>query len=305
MRVIEIPKGNGRTRTIYAPSRQEKRHLRGLLPALAHAERQAAQALGVQDVAHGFIEGRNPVTCAQPHIGFAVTITTDLAGWFDSIWGGQIRAGLRCAEAEALWDERLLYEDRPRQGLPTSPVCANLAALYFDHDVLVTLRANFGERFAYTRYADDLTVSIDEEDPPSPQWVVSVLESFAMQQSWNLAPGKTKIQRARAGRRVIVGVSVGETDLKVPRAMRRKLRAAQHQDAESPHARGLANWCQLSLPKCLRPKRSTRRIAGLAGVSRESGQNTCDTPFKNACQNPSQGVLVGGGRRILFRREQP
>jgi hypothetical protein len=114
-------------------------------------------------------------------------------------------------------------------------------------------------KWVYTRYADDLIVSLDTDDPVATKHVVTILDITARGMGWSLAQHKTRIQRSRAGRRVIVGVSVDQ-DCRPTRKVRRKLRAAQHQNPESPSARGLGEWCLLRKPKATRYGNPTLQV---------------------------------------------
>lgn len=256
MREIRINKGNGTFRVVYSPGRGERRRLDAILPVLMAAERKAAVTLDTEAVAHGFVAGRSPVTCALPHAGMAVSVCCDLAGWFDSVRPEQVRAGLALAGADAGLAEKVCHLGAPRQGLPTSPAACNLAAVTLDRWVLDDLRDTLPDRakFVYTRYADDLTVSLSADEPALIAWAESVLGRSAALMGWSVAHRKTKVQHASAGRRVIVGVSVGDTagQVQAPRWQRRRLRAARHLGATRPQALGLAEWCAMKLPRALR-----------------------------------------------------
>jgi hypothetical protein len=279
MRLIRIPKSPGRWRTVAVPeTRDEWRPYRAFLPVLHEAERQAARALGVAAVAHGFVPGRSPVTCAAAHVGpWAVTLSFDLADWFDRVSTAQVARGLVLAgwsDAAALaLAQRVTPDGVARQGLPTSPVAANLAAVPFDgrlSEALTRIGRTFGAALVYTRYADDLTISAGTETEALVQSIVAAVHEAAAAMGWTIAPRKTRCYRAAAGRRIVVGVSVGLSDLRLPRATRRRLRAARHQDpaAQRPATRGLIEWSALRLPRALRP---ARRIVLDGGPARPAG----------------------------------
>ena len=268
MRIIKIPKGHGEFRTIYAPSRGEKRKYRAALPELMRIEREAARNLGVAHVAHGFIEGRSPVTCAREHIGMAVTLSIDLSNWFDSVQPDQISHGARLAgsrqnhyspQSFLKLGEMLCIDGAPRQGLPTSPTAANLAAVEFDKLLLYHLGKIQNATTTYTRYADDLTISFRDAVPHfTIDGTIWMVQTVAHGFQWKIAEHKTRIQYASQGRREIVGISVGPSDIRPTRETRRRLRALEHAGTEPNRARGLSEWCKLRLPRAAR--RPTRII---------------------------------------------
>ena len=256
MREIRISKGNGKFRLVYEPGRGERRRLDAILPALMAAERVAAIALEVEGVAHGFVAGRSPVTCARAHTGLAVSVSA--ATWP----GGSTRfAPSRFVPAwpsrGQTWRlaEKVCHLARPaRQGLPTSPAAANLAAVPMDRAILDDLRDTLpgGVRCVYiaaTPTMKSLTVSLSVDGPAAVAQVQTILARCAARMGWAIAAHKTKVQRAKGGRRVIVGVSVGDAPRQVqaPRWQRRRLRAARHQGADRPQALGLAEWCSMKL----------------------------------------------------------
>lgn len=274
MKEIIIRKGD-KIRVVYSPGSRMRKRLSRMLTWLQDTERTAARAAGTEDVAHGFVRGRSPVSCADCHRGFAVTISCDLSSWFDSVRLDQIAEGLALAgywlpEAMRLARPLCAYgsplgpfpgELAPRQGLPTSPTAANLAAVPFDLLVLDMLSGSDLGEHVYTRYADDIMVSLNRDDQASIDRVKSVIEDAAGSMGWTIASHKTHVQYARAGRRVLVGIAVDDY-LFPTRRTRRKLRAALHQSndvSENPKslhplsalnsARGLSEWCLLRQPK--------------------------------------------------------
>ena len=323
MKKFEISKGNGKVRVIYAPSRREKRRLQKLVPTLAHMEREDAYKEGVENVAHGFITGRNAVTCATQHIGFDTTITCDMSGWFDSV---TVRH-LEQAGVPGHIISQITIDGAVRQGLPTSPAAANLCAVCLDAFIMEDMRRT-GLRFAYTRYADDITISlmaasrswasVDDNTDVYTDGVLRIIARDVHAMDWKLADHKTHVYHSRAGRRPVVGVSVGPEDVRPTRATRRKVRASMHAkrkqtvefgtDSASPGGyitrrtiydftehqkqkqRGIQEWAECRLPRSARPKRQIVGLLASGGVAQMP-----------SVQDATQQVQVhsGAGRRIV------
>jgi hypothetical protein len=249
MRQKKIPKGGGRWRTVWVPSRREREALRAIVPTLAGTARR----LDVHDVMHGFVAGRSPVTNALVHRGRAYTLALDLRDWFDSVRRDQLAPHV----APDVLD-RILVDGAPRQGLPTSPAAANIAAAALDAQIVAALAG----RGVYTRYADDLAISVDDEAVL--RELADVVPRLVAAYGWQVHPRKTRLQAAAAGRRVITGVAVDD-GIFAPRAARRRLRAARHQ-RRTAQARGLAEWCLLRLPGAARLPGTARRIAAASAA---------------------------------------
>ncbi len=305
MQISTRPKGNGKFRVIYMPNRAEKKRLRSLLPLLNEIHAKAVEAAGTRGVAHGFVANRNPVTCALPHRGFQVTVSCDLENWFDSVTAEHLRSvKLFGVVPPEVIDQVTIPDEhsipRCRQGLPTSPVAANIAAIPMDVAILYALKTLCGDgQFAYTRYADDLTVSFNK--PLLVPLVLYALRHSAMLMCWTIAEHKTHIQHAKAGRRIIVGIAVDDL-VQATRKTRRKLRAARHQttktcmdagarakrDAALASSKGLAEWAACKLPRAVR---CVRRIPGAMGGA---------VSATGASKDNTQAVAVASsGRRVL------
>ncbi len=237
MRVVKIPKKRaGEYRTIYVPDDSEKAELRSRVGRL---EEKSANVPGA-DHAHGFRRGRSPVTNATPHVGYEFTLTMDLEDFFDTVGPRQLRGKLTKEELAAV-----LVDGAARQGLPTSPAVANLAASDLDRAVEKLLKKR-APGTVYTRYADDLAFSFDSPETADLVW--QEVPKIASRMGFAVNAHKTKLQCARAGRRVITGVAVGEDAIHVPREIKRKLRAATHQGNE-PSVSGLREWSKLKSPR--------------------------------------------------------
>lgn len=235
MRIIRLPKNNGKFRTIYVPSRKEKAALRAVKHLI---ERRVKNVGPVHEVVHGFVKGRSPVTNAQAHVGHQFTLTMDLRDFFDSVTEMRLRGKL----SKGLQDV-VLVDGAARQGLPTSPAVANLAAVDIDKAILKLLEKH-GTQVVYTRYADDLTFSYDNEAITS--LLLSEIPKIVTRTGFKMAPEKTQLYRASAGRRMVTGVAVDDT-IHPTRAAKRRLRAALHQ-GNLKQAEGLKEWMKLREP---------------------------------------------------------
>ena len=299
MKTIKLPKGNGQHRLIYVPSHAEKRELKPILSGLNARE--------APDYLHGFVPGRSPVTCAAQHVGYQYTLTMDLSEFFDSVTEEHLRGKV---SKETL--AKVLVDGAPRQGLPTSPAIANLAASDMDKAIL-KLRKKCD--FVYTRYADDLTFSSDDRE------AISLLErsvpEIVRRCGFRLNESKTHLYDAKAGRRMVVGIAVDD-DLHVSRKFKRRLRAAEHQKTKS--VGGMREWQKLKpprpkdndLPKLLEawnlnlplaklPKRQPDEVLGSTIITGDScmllGCSVFTTGWKSCLSWPCQSHPKGGSNK--------
>lgn len=251
MRIQTIRKKNGSPRLIYCPNPEEKAALRKLLPDL----NAAALAADKHGVAHGFMPGRSAVTNAMAHRGHAYSLSFDLADWFDTVklhHLGTTKVGGWVLTTDR---DRVLsicfVDGAARQGLPTSPAIANIAAAPMDAEIMaLRVRGRVGWNFdVYTRYADDLTFSFEREG--TARWLMRVIPEIVERHGFKINPNKTRLQCAHAGRRMITGVGV-DAGIHPPRYIKRKIRAAAHRMGRNPwsrnHHHGLSEWARLRPP---------------------------------------------------------
>ena len=244
VRRIELPKGRGQVRVVWAPGRATRERLRAHLPELHR------RVFAECPDAHGCVPGRSAVTAARLHVGFEHTLCADLKDFFG-----------RCRPLPNTSWARVSGVTGYPQGLPTSPALANLSAAPLD----LAIRAAVGAlvpTFAYTRYVDDLAISWDG---PRDLWrgIYAALVLAAQEHGHEIHSSKTTVQSA-AGGRVICGVVLrpGGT-LAARREVRRRLRAAEHQAGRhhrlearhQHHVAGLRAWVgAASTPECEIPE---------------------------------------------------
>ena len=233
---FRIPKSSGGSRVIMAPKRQLRAIQRKLL-------RRLVDQLPVSEYAHGFRKGRSIKTYAEPHVGKQFVIGMDLEDFFGSVHYGRIRGllvaygysfpvastlGLLMTAAER---QRVELEDGVRytpvsrrytvQGAPTSPGLCNAIAKKLDHR-LAGLADKYG--YDYTRYADDIAFSGDDEEAIGP--LLSVTREIADDEGFAINRDKTRVMHS-GQRQEVAGVVVNDT-LGLSRQERRRLRAMIH-----------------------------------------------------------------------------
>jgi hypothetical protein len=172
---------------------------------------------------HGFVKGRSIESFAAPHVGRRVVLKMDLQDFFPSFAGSRVQSFFRTAgypepvadllggictnaaprdvwghatgeaELRQLGEARALYA-RPHlpQGAPTSPAIANLCFYRIDCR-LAALAAAAGAR--YTRYADDLAFSGDEDFERRAARFSIHVAAILLEEGFSVHHRKTRIMR--------------------------------------------------------------------------------------------------------------
>lgn len=240
-----IPKRSGPPRLLESPKPRLKAMQRRIL-------RDILDAVPVHDAAHGFVKGRSCLGSAQAHAGEVLVATTDLRDFFTSTplrrvhgifrslgypWAvARLLTGL-CSTAtpdsvftsrpEAAthdWSNRRSHESpHLPQGAPTSPALANLAAWRLDAR-LRGLASSFDA--TYTRYADDLAFSGDEQFARRILRFLAAVKRIAEDEGYALNDRKTRIMQ-RGGRQSVTGLVVND-HLNLARADYDALKATLH-----------------------------------------------------------------------------
>jgi len=218
---------------------------------------------------------------AAAHLGKAYVATFDLREFFPSTSVGDVIRGLRWAanrghslidaarvpsylkdnpqvrslqwtdDAIVLVARLATYRARLPQGSPLSPLLANIAFARFDEKILDALKHEFGKgQFAYTRYFDDLTISVSgkavrkhkfELAPVVGDAIEKMLEAVLDGSSYALNGAKsrcTKLVNASGsaateakdhrGGHHVTGLVLRSDSVELARDMKRELRATIH-----------------------------------------------------------------------------
>lgn len=214
----------------------------------------------INGAAAAFLPHRGVPYHARAHAGCTAAVVIDIKDFFGSVRPHHISPWIGLEESTPIWarwptDELLpgwsaqlrqqvmdrLFIHREGgapylpQGAPSSPIAANLAACRMDYRVIAKARAAFGEgAFAYTRYADDLVLSTRRTNDLSGflKAAEAILKDAIRRMGWRPHPTKQRRWQRGDGPLVLCGAVLPEdpsAPLELPRAMRRRVRAAMHQ----------------------------------------------------------------------------
>lgn len=246
---FEVPKRSGGMRLLSAPHE-----------ALSKAQQWVLQnvlsKLSVEGEAHGFVKGRSTVTNARAHLGQGTVVNLDLSNFFPTITFGRVRGlfeslgyspavatvfALICTESprrKVVYDGTTYWVAVGERGLPqgacTSPAISNLVSRKLDRR-LTGMTRKMG--WAYTRYADDLTFSAQNELVDDGKGgkkkgrgdlgiLLARVRHIVQEEGFAINPKKGRVQHA-GGRQEVTGIVVNDK-LAMPREEVRKLRAILH-----------------------------------------------------------------------------
>lgn len=243
-RIVRISKRNGQFRTLYIPNDVAKLQSLKCLPEL----KAILAAHKTVDANYAFEPHKNCVLNALQHVGYRYTLSVDIEDFFDSVSEASV-AHLIPEELR----KHCFVEGFLRQGFPSSPVISNIAFAEVDAH-LMRLVADLPASLIpvmYTRYADDLIFSYDDER--FGEVILGFLPLVLGHYGFRLNERKTRLQCSHNGRRIITGIAVDDTGIYPTRKVLKKIRAALHQQNETS-AQGLMEWARCKLPVVWRSK---------------------------------------------------
>jgi RNA-directed DNA polymerase len=178
------------------------------------------------DCSHGFIKNKNTLSNAKQHINKKYILKVDILNFFNSIDKDEIsiifqKLGCNKTSAE-LFSKLCTYNNVLKEGFNTSPILANLYCYDLDKE-LILLSEKYN--LTYTRYADDMTFSSDNDNFPSIFEINSILEKYKL----SLNSEKTNYSK-RGQSQYVTGLSVSnELYPRIPRRLKRKIRQDLYQ----------------------------------------------------------------------------
>ena len=212
-----IPKRAGGKREIAAPFAELDAIQRWILTEVL----KSAPELKISNVV-GYVRGKSTLDHVTPHLGAICLIKYDLKDFFPTIKVRHVTKifsdlGYSIKVSRVLAGLVTMNGHLP-QGASTSPQLSNIFMQNFDND-LVSLCDERG--FAFTRYADDIVISggeilFREIDP--------ILEVF-YKHNLVLNSSKTRFYKKPHDVRFITGLMIQDGKVRLPKAMRRKIRS--------------------------------------------------------------------------------
>lgn len=168
---FEIPKKNGKTRKINAPTDQLKHLQKRLSDLLNNCFAEILSETQQKSLSHGFRKNHSIVTNANNHKNRRYVFNVDLKDFFPSINFGRVR-GFFIKNNHFSLEEKVAtiiaqiacHNNELPQGSPSSPIISNLIGHLLDIR-MVNLAKN--GKCTYSRYADDLTFSTNRKDFPA------------------------------------------------------------------------------------------------------------------------------------------
>ena len=217
-----MPKKSGGERIIHAPEERLKQIQRLLNVVMSHLYQPS-------EAAHGFVRNRSIVTNARPHVGKQHVFNIDLKDFFPTIHFGRIKAVLQLPdygltpELAHIVANFCCLQGRLPQGSPASPILTNLVCKRLDYRIS-GLAAKHG--LAYTRYADDISLSFNQVPDESLNRFNYGLGKILEEEGFTVNDKKTRLLRPNQ-RQEVTGLTVNEKT-NVNRAYIRNLRAILH-----------------------------------------------------------------------------
>lgn len=212
---FDVDKRGGGKREINAPSRSLK-------VVQAWILRKILDLIPVHDAATAFRKGSNTLLNAQRHLDSKRAVCLDIKDFFPSITYGRVfavfkHAGYQSFMAHVLTSLCCLNGRLPQGGV-TSPALANIVAWRLDRRI-----AGYAEKnnLAYTRYADDLTLSGD--DSRALRKGMHVVSRLVAEEGFRLNEQKSRFLNP-GNRRMITGLVLSEDAIGVGRSVKHELR---------------------------------------------------------------------------------
>ncbi len=206
----------GKLRTITSPSIELKERQRWIL-------RNILEKVELENCVHGFLKGKSIKTNAQCHINKEEIMCLDIKDFFPSISSKDVNnifLSLGYEEEIVEWLTILcIHNNKLPQGSPTSPYLANIRFKQIDRKLMKLAKDN---NITYTRYADDLTFSTNEEIEP----FFDRINEIVIKNGFEINEKKKHVMKGNY-RKMVTGLVVKD-DVKIPKYFKKKLRQEIH-----------------------------------------------------------------------------
>lgn len=174
------------------------------------------------DYVTGFRKGKGIVDTAAVHCNKSIVVSIDIADYFNSIHQWHLQKMFQemfsyTKKVSKIISEICTYKYFVPQGAPSSPTLSNLVGHHYFDKQVKEIADRYG--FVMTRYADDITLSTDQEYPKELvtsesgadyvvsgiDKMVSEIDSVLKKSKFRLNRRKTKVMRGEV-RKYVVGI---------------------------------------------------------------------------------------------------
>lgn len=219
-RSFQIPKKKGGFRNIEAP------HM-SLLECQEWIYENILKKIATSPEAHGFSFGKSIITNAKVHLNNEEFLKIDIKDFFPSIGMNkiiQVFKKLGYTNYVSFYLASICCKDESLpQGAPTSPILSNIVCIAIDYR-LKRLCQKFS--INYSRYADDLAFSGTKIPFKFLTYIKEILEDYGFE----INDKKTFYQASskKVQKRILTGISISGSEIKIPREYKRELRKEMH-----------------------------------------------------------------------------
>lgn len=230
---FEIPKKNGDTRTICAPSGDLKSLQTRLANALWEHQKSIRTSTNTRpNISHAFEKEKSIITNAKVHRNKRFVLNMDLESFFDSFHFGRVQGFFEKSkdfllprEVSIIIAQIACYNGRLPQGAPSSPIITNLLCQILDMRLLKIAKKY---KLDYTRYADDLTFSTNNRNfLDNQEAFIKEISAVISKAGFTINEKKTRLLY-RDSRQEVTGLVVNKK-INVNRIYVRKTKAMAHQ----------------------------------------------------------------------------
>ena len=200
-KIYQIPKRNGKYRTIYEPK-----------PLLKHIQKQILTNIlnnkQISKYATAYHQGLSLRDNALPHVHKKLILKLDIKDFFENIffyaiYNNCFSLAYFPEPVGILLTNLCVYEEHLTQGSPTSAYISNLVMKEFDEEIGAWCCK---KDISYTRYSDDMTFSGIEFNPSE---VIIKVRKNLKQMGLELNTNKIHVVN-NASRQIITGIVVNE-----------------------------------------------------------------------------------------------
>ena len=245
---FHLQKRSGGQRTINAPLPRLKLVQKVIAANLLDAYQQK------RPIAHSFLKGKSILSNALQHCSRRVIVRIDLEDFFPSINFGRVRGVFLKRPFEfppavaSVLAQICTFQDRLPQGAPTSPILSNFVLRGFDRECWALAKRC---KARYTRYADDLTFSLNATDESRlPRALILRVEGAPMaglelsqlieKARFKVNESKTRLSTFRS-RQLVTGLVVNNKVPTVPSQFHRTTRVALYAWGRFGYAEAASN----------------------------------------------------------------